>query len=337
MHEDLPRPPIGVIDSLRMGFETLARQPAVFALPLVVDVGLWIGPRLSIRGFALPAVEGFLEALTAQPVEMAGAAQALGDLQAGLEYFAAHFNALSMLATAPLGVPSLMGRFAPEATPAGVSPPAWELGSAAVATLVVVALALLGILLGAVYLGLLSNLVRHGALRVGAMMRDLPARWASLAGLALVALSAVMIVFAPFMLVASMLAMFSPLLSLVALTMGLSAALWVMVFMLFAAHTMFLWNRALFAAIAQSLRVVRLHMGSTLVLLLLVGVVYLGTGQIFRLLTPDSWLMLAGLALHAIVATGLFLATFIYYKDRCRHYEEFYAYLAANRRLMKQP
>lgn len=334
VYANLPKPPTGMIDSLRMGFETLVGQPALLTPPLILDVVLWIGPRLSIRAFALPAVERFFAMLPAQPADMPDVMQAMADLKGAFEHLAAHFNALSALVTGPLGVPSLIGRLSPDATPAGIAPPMWELSNIWTAMVVMIALALVGFLLGAAYLGLIANQVHYGEMRARDLLRALPRHWINLAALALILLSTLVIVAVPFWCLASVLGMLSPLLGFLAMTVGLSIGLWVLVFMVFAVPAMLLNDRALFPAIVESARVVRLHASSTFLFLLLAGLIYGGTGIIFRLPTPDSWLIVAGLALHAFVATALFMAAFIFYQDRYRHYQEFYAYLAESRRAM---
>ncbi len=333
MRPTLPKPPTGVIDSLRMGFETLAGRPVLLVPPLILDVLLWIGPRLSIRAFAAPMVDDLVSVMASQNPETPAVAQAVGELRGALDYLAAHFNALSMLVTGPLGVPSLLGRLSPEATPEGVAPPVWELGSIWAALLVMSALALAGLLLGAAYLGLLANQVRYGSPRAREVVRALPRLWANLAALALIMLSALLAVATPFLCAASFLGMLSPLLAFLVLTVGLSVGLWVLVFLLFAAHTMLLRDRGLFTAMGESARVVQLNMASVTWFLLLIGLIYAGTGVIFRLPEPGSWLMVVGLALHAFTATALFLASLVYYQDRYRHYQEFFAYLAESKRV----
>ena len=45
--ETLPPPP-GVVGSLRAGFDAIASNLTVILLPLVLDLFLWLGPRLHI-------------------------------------------------------------------------------------------------------------------------------------------------------------------------------------------------------------------------------------------------------------------------------------------------
>ena len=44
-----PTPPVGVIESFTVGFETVASRLVLLLLPLVLDLFLWVGPRLSYR------------------------------------------------------------------------------------------------------------------------------------------------------------------------------------------------------------------------------------------------------------------------------------------------
>jgi len=44
--------------------------------------------------------------------------------------------------------------------------------------------------------------------------------------------------------------------------------------------------------------------------------IYLGIGLIWDNFPIDSWLWLVAIAGHALVATGLFLASFVYYQNR---------------------
>ena len=43
-----PTPPVGVIESLTTGFETVASHLGLLLFPALLDLFLWLGPRLSI-------------------------------------------------------------------------------------------------------------------------------------------------------------------------------------------------------------------------------------------------------------------------------------------------
>src|SRR5574341_36175 len=54
---NLPSPPIGVIESLASGFEITATRLSLLLLPLLLDLILWLGPRITFR----PAMESYAQ------------------------------------------------------------------------------------------------------------------------------------------------------------------------------------------------------------------------------------------------------------------------------------
>jgi hypothetical protein len=134
--------------------------------------------------------------------------------------------------------------------------------------------------------------------------------------------------------------MVSPILGIMVMMIGLSVGLWVLIFMVFTVHAMMLLDRSLFLAIRESALVVRVNSGSTVLFLLLILGLYIGLGMVFggdpaivnnlqflSFLEPESWGRVLGLLGHAFVTTSLVAATFIYFKDRYRHYAELKHYL----------
>src|SRR5690606_14589659 len=55
---DAPTPPVGVIESLTLGFETVASRLVLVLLPILLDLVLWVGPRISFG----PAVNTVVDA-----------------------------------------------------------------------------------------------------------------------------------------------------------------------------------------------------------------------------------------------------------------------------------
>ena len=53
---EAPAPPLGVIESLARGFETVSRRLGLILLPLALDLFLWTGPRLSINSLVQQGV-----------------------------------------------------------------------------------------------------------------------------------------------------------------------------------------------------------------------------------------------------------------------------------------
>ena len=52
MQAQMDSRPRGIIDSLGIGFSLVARRPILLVIPLLLDLFLWLGPRLSISTIA---------------------------------------------------------------------------------------------------------------------------------------------------------------------------------------------------------------------------------------------------------------------------------------------
>jgi hypothetical protein len=149
--------PLGVIGSLAAGFEMLGQRLWLIALPVLLDLLLWLGPRLSIA----PLLKQFVALLLAQPTADPTMALQVAQATQMLEQFGDQFNLFSLLTALPLlNVPSLLaqhvpGRVSPLDGPRVLlatnvlTPMAWG-----------VVLVPMGLLLGFLYLNSLARQVR---------------------------------------------------------------------------------------------------------------------------------------------------------------------------------
>jgi len=154
--EESPRP-LGVIGSLAAGFEMIGRRLWLIALPVLIDLLLWLGPRLSVA----PLLRPFVALLLAQPAADPTMASQVAQATQMLERFGDQFNLFSLLAALPLlNVPSLLaqhvsGMVSPLGEPrvllttSVLTPMAWG-----------VVLVPIGLLLGFLYLNSLARQVR---------------------------------------------------------------------------------------------------------------------------------------------------------------------------------
>jgi hypothetical protein len=149
--------PLGVIGSLAAGFEMLGQRLWLIGLPVLLDLLLWLGPRLSIA----PLLKQFVALLLAQPTADPTMAPQVAQATQMLEQFGDQFNLFSLLAALPLlNVPSLLAQHVPgRASPLDgprvllatnvLTPMAWG-----------VVLVPMGLLLGFLYLNSLARQVR---------------------------------------------------------------------------------------------------------------------------------------------------------------------------------
>jgi hypothetical protein len=315
-----PVPPQGIINSLVTGFEAINARWELIALPLALDLFLWLGPHLSVSPL-VPQIEAALSSLLATAGNDPAAVSNVQALRVALEDYGATFNVFSFLSTSPLGLPSLLAGRGPVVTPAG-PPVMWLVSSLPLYLLLWGTFVLLGLLLGAFYFGLIAQQVRDKRVRWGVLLRQVWGDWARLTALAALALGAVIALGLPVVVVTALLYLISPLLSGLAWVGGLMVILWVLFYGGFALHGMLLQRRGLLGALWDSARLVQINLPYAAGLFVVVVVLNLGLALVWNIPADDSWLLLLGLGGHALISTALVTGTFVFYQDRYRWWME---------------
>ena len=152
------------------------------------------------------------------------------------------------------------------------------------------------------------------------------------AGLGLLAMGLPLLLLAaytPFLVLAGVLMMVSSQVAVFVLWVGILLALWVLMFLIFTIHGLFMNDRNLFASLWDSIRLVQWNMSATIFLILLVVLLNLSLTYIWSLAPTGSWLALVGVAGHAFITTGLVAATCVFFKDRYRYWQEMRAEIMA--------
>ncbi|HEY3109520.1 MAG TPA: hypothetical protein VGL23_12245, partial [Chloroflexota bacterium] len=168
----------GVIDTLSAGFQLVNRAPGLLLIPVLLDLLLWLGPRLSVAGLAERALSRLIPT-----VEQLGQ----DDRQIALIREAAQaFNLLSLLAFSGWTIHTAVP---PERSgAAGVI----EISTVSILAALTVGLSLAGIAFGCVWLGALAQHVRDGRLDLGRLLAAAPRYWLAIVGfLALATVAAV--------------------------------------------------------------------------------------------------------------------------------------------------
>jgi hypothetical protein len=311
---DLPEKPIGVIASVAAGMDAVIQAWWIPLFPVLIDLFLWFGPRLSV----LPVIERSISTLTSV-VGQNAAADFILEAARELNYFA-------LMTIAPLGVPSLMAFKVPQATP-WITPQVFSIHSVLAWIALFAALFLAGLLVGGVYLALMAQQVRDGRLQLGRLLRLLPRYWLSIVGLILALFLVVVMIGTPFLIVVSVISSFSSWIAMLVMWVALMLFLWLVFHLFFAIHGMLLSEEPLRQAVWNSIRLTAFNSFPTMGLLLVTFGVSAGLDYLWSLPAEDSWMLLIGVAGHAIISSGLLASTFVYYQDRYRYWRELRAYL----------
>ncbi len=296
------RPP-SVITTINQGFQAINRRPWIVLIPLVLDLLLWLGPRISPQPW-------LGQLLTAQPALAEQLAPYIEEQRA-------------------LGIPfdlrtsaSLVGTVRSLISPVWVAPApfgaaAWHIGSGW--ELLGAALLINGIalVLTALYLSQLSDLLRTPATPTGGWLGRGARAVGRLVAVALSWVALVVVTFLPFLLVGAGLMLVSQLLGSVVIVIGLTVVFWLAFTAYFAFDAAVLGNLRPGRALLSSVSVVRSSFWSVIALLVLSWLIFTGLGVVWQAIAGLGWPgVLVGMLGSAYVATGLAAAHLVFYRDR---------------------
>jgi hypothetical protein len=303
--------PLGVLGSLMAGFEMLGHNWWLLALPALVDLFFWLGPRLSVA----PLIRTTIVLLRNQPTPDAETARRLALTIQALDRFGEQFNLFSLLGAIPLlNPPSLLVQHAP-----GAISPIGERLVLPVANVLA-----------------LANRV-HAIRSVEAPAperqreqemtaepkRHIPGCNAALKLVRILLFSAGLLAIG-IVLLPIWLAMLTAAAAvadvLLLLTWGLSMGLlsFAVIHLLFVVHGVLLGERGLFRAILESIVLIRSNFPSCVGLVLAIVLIYQGLGYVWSLPSGDSWLLLMGILGNSCIATALITGTFVFYQERIK-------------------
>ena len=302
--ESLPPPP-GVIGSLRAGFDAVSSHVVLILLPLVLDVLLWLGPRLSVGNLYTSLLSEYQKAgfpvqnvdVITERVEMLG-----------------HINILSWIRTLPIGIPSLLSGILPDSlplqTPLGMQN-VIQIPSLLGMLGLILALTLVGWIGGGLYFRWVSGITLGEKEPGVSLFRAIVQTFV----LSVIWVVLLMIILIPTVLILTLLALISPLLVNGAVLIFLIVSFWLVVPLFFTPHGIFVQKLNAFHSILSSLKMARFTLPTSSMFVFAVFILSTGLNYLWSVPSIDSWMMLVGIAGHAFIATTLLSASFVYYHD----------------------
>lgn len=285
----------GVIDTLSLGFSAVSHQLWVLAIPVALDLYLWLGPRLS----PLPLIQR-----ASLYLPSAGPGIQWQELLEG-------FNLFSLLASAILGVPSLMTG-ATTASPLGQMVIEIDGGLPFMGWVLV--LLPLGLLLGCLYLGLIAQKVREKPL--SSLLTRIWGYWLRVILLLLIFIGGAILLGFPLAMGFTLISLLSESLTPIFSTLLLALLIWIWFYLFFAIDSIVISDAGPLSAIWNSITVVRRNFWSSLGLIILINVIGMGLSFIWRALGANPWGLALGIVGNAYVGSGLAAAGLIFYRDR---------------------
>jgi len=301
--ENLPPPP-GIINSLKAGFDLTANHITVILLPFLLNLFLWLGPRLRMDALFNSIKADMLSIWQSGGIPAA-------DIQRAMDLYEAvisNINLFWLFHTVPVGISSLFLSQGVTQTPLG-DPVVWQV-SAASLLIWIFSLISLGWVGGGLYFRSIAWLVNVEAQSLNAVRLIVQTILISFAWGILLAFVGI-----PFFLIlAVVLQLNAVLANLVVLFLSL-ASMWVIVPLFFWSHGIFIKQQNVITAMLSSVQMMRFSLPTSSLFVLTVFLLTFGLNFLWSIPPEDSWITLLAIFGHSFVSTALLASSFVYYKD----------------------
>lgn len=309
----------GVWATLAAGFELTTKHWWLLFIPVLLDLFLWLGPRLSFQSV-------IVQLLAQWPAEAA-----FYDPRPILELLATRTNMFTYLSVVFIGVPALMNGLVPLQTP--LAPSVIEITSAGRWLGVFVLFTLLGLLLTAIFYSLIGRTVlkqyhnqaaesnnddkpKGQLLPLPSLLWLAPRTWLRFLGLAILFLLLMIAIIVPISIILAFVTVVSQQAAVIVALSTPVLFFWALIFLSFAPQGLVLNQRPFFKSVGQSVRLLQWNLVPAILLLLVITLVNRILQELLLAADDGSWLTLASIFGHAFVTTAMLVAMFIFYRDR---------------------
>ncbi len=302
--------------SLAVGFEFTAQSLELLLLPILLDLFLWLGPRLSLAPL-MERVAGFWRAVIPAGEVVEGYAELLADW----EKLGEHSDLFALLSPAPgLGVPSLLAMRPALDNPLGRRP-IIPVESFAGFLFGVVVILVIATALYALYLAQVGRAF-HAASETPLPSPTSPwSIWKRLLGGFALLFAFVLFAIVPVLSIIGLLSWLSAGLATVIEMLFFSALLFLLFHLVYFLPALVLFGRSLWSAIRESLTLTHLYFNETLMLWMAIAVIEMGMNFVWTLPPSTSWGCIVGIVGHAFIDTALLASLFYFYQQRLLYLE----------------
>ncbi len=302
--------PPRLIQALKEGFNTVANHIGLILLPVLLDIFIWLGPRLRLESLLSPIVEQMTNTLSV--VDTADMQAMVTSATEAWNILLEQLNLTSSLSTFPIGLPSLMKGISTNESPLGSSN-LIEMPSFTSTILVFFGFVILGIILGGIYLSAISRRTAPEPVALDISRTAIQVINGFVLTIILIIILFVLAI--PIFFMVSIVALFSPALSQIAL-LGVSfVLLWLLVPLVFSPHGIYVYQLSAPRAILTSIQIVRAFLPGVGMFLLTVILLAQGLDVLWLAAPGSSWLTLVGITGHAFIYTAILAASFVYYRQ----------------------
>ncbi|MGB3703672.1 MAG: hypothetical protein WA997_20610 [Anaerolineales bacterium] len=314
----LPPAP-NLIGAIRSGFDAITNHIWLILFPIILDLFLWIGPRIKLTSLINNTSEELFRVSASQDPSLV---ELLGPMQEIWAEFAEQFNMLVLLRSYPVGITSLVVAKSAATSPVADLVESWEIGSLWGVLLAFVVISLIGIAGGTLFFLVVAQAAVIGDISWKQAFSEW--LWSSLQMFFLAVLWTVifLVITIPGSFLLSLVILSGVSYGQCALLVFAGAVFWLILPLVFSPHGIVLNQNSFFESVKISANLARKTLPSTVLFVLAVFLLSKGLDILWSYPKPTSWFLLVGILGHALVTTGLLAASFVYYRDALRWMEE---------------
>ena len=301
-----PSRPIGVFQSLMAGFDKIAAQPLLILPPILLDLFLWLGPRLTINNI----VQDFLELVAVPPGSDEAMVEQIALFQTITNDLGQRLNLFAMVSSLPAGISSLMTSRLPVQSPLGQS------SEIPIQSFVIVFLILFAVMVVGQGIGAQFHLWIASQLAQGEELADRWRAWLRMIVLAILLYIVGIIFGLGVAFIASLFTYVSLAFGIIIAFLGFTFGFWIFVYLFFTPHGIVRYKLGIVRAMLESATLVRWNLLSVVGYLGVSFVVSWLTSQAWILPMEDSWFLLLAILGHAFVSATLLAGSYAFYQGR---------------------
>lgn len=306
-----------VFASLGEGFKALAGHLYLLLFPIGLDLYFLFAPRFTVSELANQTLDQSLTLIQGANQSQDAINQAIASFRTFFEYF----SLSSALRTYPVGVPSLLaGR--PIAENTFGSLPVHDLSHGGQFILAILVFSLIGLILGTLYFFWSSKAAQPTTEK--RPFNTIITAFLNLFILSLVMILALFLISLPFALIFTLFNSLSPVLGLIVYFITAMVLLSVIIPLYFAPHAVVVLGQNALQAITSSLKMIRPFYSSASIFLTFEVIIAFLTNMLWQTPADNSPLLFVGIFGHALVTTALLIASFHYFSDVIKIYEELF-------------
>ncbi len=305
----ITKPP-KLIATLVKGFNTVASKIYLILIPVLLDLVLWLGPKLRVKALFTPALNDLTtNMLKISPPELVETIKTMNSMWSNL---LDQFNLFTVIRTIPIGIPSLIARLSPSVSPLKFNP-ILEIPSIQIGMSVLGALLFLGFFLGTIYFNTISRNTNPEPEKFE--WKRLFSQYGQTLFLFVILLAVAIAITIPIFMFISVFTLISPGLGQFILMVMIFLGLWIIVPLVFSPHAIFVIDQKALPSILLSVRMVRFFLPGTGLFVVVCALISEGLNFLWMVPESDSWLTLLGIGGHAFIVTALITASFAYFRE----------------------